>query len=263
MAMHRSKTGSRQMLQTMATNKSLGRSKIANDQGCYSRNSSLADSETRWAEVVFKLWSSLSILMGCKTVIYCPIPDTEMAQSGSTNCPGKGGLKFTKEQATVVRFKFGDTTTEISEMPSYRSNQGPMLYLSSLCSYPCGPNAVASVMASVSPMPPTALAPSGNTTNHLEAGLSRYTSFLHIFYFAAIGICVARISPLQLPSIWPDVVFTDIRKCARAAAHNPEIASDVSWNTGPHSPEIDPSLLLYAPLSMCTSNNLPLGPVAN
>ncbi|KAJ7855656.1 hypothetical protein B0H13DRAFT_2577384, partial [Mycena leptocephala] len=67
MAMHRSKTGSRQMLQTMPTNKSLGRSKIANDQGCYSRNSSLADPETRWAEVGFKLWSSLSILMGCKS----------------------------------------------------------------------------------------------------------------------------------------------------------------------------------------------------
>ncbi|KAJ7870259.1 hypothetical protein B0H13DRAFT_1896258 [Mycena leptocephala] len=77
MAMHHSKTGLRQILQTMPTNKSVGRSKIANYQGCSSRNSSLADSETHWAEAGFKLWSSLSILMGCK--------------------------------ATVVRFKFGDS----------------------------------------------------------------------------------------------------------------------------------------------------------
>jgi hypothetical protein len=46
-----------------------------------------------------------------------------------------------------------------------------------------------------------------------------YTSFLHTFYFTAIGICVARISPLQFPSIWPDVViYRHSKMCSRTRA---------------------------------------------
>jgi hypothetical protein len=46
-----------------------------------------------------------------------------------------------------------------------------------------------------------------------------FPSFLHTFYFAAIGICVARISPLQRPSIRPDVVlYRHSKMCSRSLA---------------------------------------------